>query len=260
MQGDAAPAAGEEETSEGAWLFAVVCQGTRHLFSAETHALRVAWVTRLAHWIEHAAQEGSADGSSAPSSEEAAPKNLQERARELGGTLGRAFMRKKTAGTAADDHQGGSAATARPKITLFGASLAAVQISAVLPDGPVVPSLVARCVKFLDEHGLEQEGLYRISGSSAVIQDWRARFNEDPFTNFDADTDPHAVAGLLKLYMRELPESPLTHRLRPDFFAASNMAVGPERTAEVARLVLRLPGLNYNFLKLFFDHLNRYPP
>ena len=89
----------------------------------------------------------------------------------------------------------------------------------------------------------QEEGIYRLSGSSAVIKSLKDRFNSGTFarpmfaterlnlganllTEGDVDLlgsdeywDPHAIAGLLKTFMRELPASILTRELHTRFLS-----------------------------------------
>ncbi|CAG8688983.1 13178_t:CDS:2 [Cetraspora pellucida] len=84
-----------------------------------------------------------------------------------------------------------------------------------------VPALVLRCIEFLDVNGLEEIGIYRIPGSVTAVQRMRNIFNSGLDLNLlqSSREDPHVVATLLKMYLRELPESILSEVLLPDFIA-----------------------------------------
>jgi RalA-binding protein 1 len=75
-------------------------------------------------------------------------------------------------------------------------------------------ALVSRAKKAISE-----EGIFRLSGSNIVIKGLRDRFNnEGDIKLLDGQYyDVHAVASLLKLYLRELPASVLTRELHLDF-------------------------------------------
>lgn len=114
------------------------------------------------------------------------------------------------------------AANVRP---CFGVPLAeAVEFSP--PRGiPEVslPAVVYRCLEYLEAHdAASEEGIFRLSGSSVVIKALRDRFNTEGDFDFLADEqyyDVHAVASLLKLYLRELPSTVLTRELHLKFLA-----------------------------------------
>jgi RalA-binding protein 1 len=101
-----------------------------------------------------------------------------------------------------------------------------------------LPAIVFRCIQYLEAKKADQEeGIYRLSGSSAVIKNLKDRFNTgkffflrytclDKFAEGDIDLvvsdeywDPHAIAGLLKSFLRELPASILTRELHLRFLA-----------------------------------------
>jgi RalA-binding protein 1 len=86
-----------------------------------------------------------------------------------------------------------------------------------------LPAIVFRCIEWLEAKKAEQEeGIYRLSGSSAVIKGLKDRFDAEGDVNLvqvDEHWDPHAIAGLLKTFLRELPTSLLTRELHPRFLA-----------------------------------------
>lgn len=86
-----------------------------------------------------------------------------------------------------------------------------------------LPAVVYRCLEYLEAHdAASEEGIFRLSGSSVVIKGLRDRFNTEGDFDFLADEqyyDVHAVASLLKLYLRELPSTVLTRELHLKFLA-----------------------------------------
>ncbi|KAL8788848.1 MAG: hypothetical protein Q9195_007111 [Heterodermia aff. obscurata] len=119
------------------------------------------------------------------------------------------------------------AANVRPS---FGVPLAeAVEFSPPrgMP-GVCLPAVVYRCLEYLEAHdAASEEGIFRLSGSSVVIKALRDRFNTEGDFDFLADEqyyDVHAVASLLKLYLRELPSTVLTRELHLKFLAVLGKA------------------------------------
>ena len=103
-----------------------------------------------------------------------------------------------------------------------------------------LPAVIFRCIQYLEAKNADQEeGIYRLSGSSAVIKGLKDRFNMGECILFmllynvanqhaegDVDLlasdeywDPHAIAGLLKSFLRELPASILTRELHLRFLS-----------------------------------------
>ncbi|WFC97465.1 hypothetical protein MYAM1_000179 [Malassezia yamatoensis] len=74
-----------------------------------------------------------------------------------------------------------------------------------------LPRLVSRCIQSLEKWGLDEEGIYRISGRSSHSLRLRA-FWDNPAADLNiaeispADLDVHSVCSVLKMYLRELPE------------------------------------------------------
>lgn len=104
-----------------------------------------------------------------------------------------------------------------------------------------LPAIVFRSIQYLEAKKADQEeGIYRLSGSSAVIKSLKDRFNTGTYLSpryhlpiithliiegdvdllaSDEYWDPHAIAGLLKSFLRELPASILTRDLHLKFLA-----------------------------------------
>ncbi|KAG8741476.1 hypothetical protein FRC10_002844 [Ceratobasidium sp. 414] len=122
-----------------------------------------------------------------------------------------------------------------------------------------LPAIVFRCIEYLEAKKADQEeGIYRLSGSSAVIKNLKDRFNTEGDVNLVESEDywdPHAVAGLLKSYLRELPSSILTRDLHLLFLAVIDLADPQERVTELASLISQLPLANYSLLRALTAHL-----
>ncbi len=109
----------------------------------------------------------------------------------------------------------------KPAKQVFGVTLEeAVRISRV-SEGYELPAVVYRCIEYLDAmDAVLEEGLYRLSGSNSTMKALREKFNQEGDVNLLAakdDYDVHVVAGLLKMWLRELPTSVLTREHRMDF-------------------------------------------
>lgn len=104
---------------------------------------------------------------------------------------------------------------------VFGVPLEQAIEQARVLLGYELPAVVYRCIEYLNFHQAKmEEGIYRLNGSSAVIKSLKERFNHEGDVQLLANEeyyDIHAVAGLLKLYLRDLPSSVLTRELHKDF-------------------------------------------
>ncbi|KAG8220911.1 hypothetical protein J3R82DRAFT_2413 [Butyriboletus roseoflavus] len=122
-----------------------------------------------------------------------------------------------------------------------------------------LPAVVFRCIQYLEAKKAEQEeGIYRLSGSSAVIKGVRDRFNAEGDVDLlasDEYLDPHAIAGLLKSFLRELPASILTRDLHMRFLSVMDFVEPQERIRELSHLIASLPIANYSLLRALTAHL-----
>lgn len=161
----------------------------------------------------------------------------------------------------------------------FGVELAT--LLAGVPPGRTVPLVVETMVQFLEEHGLESEGLFRVSGSVRAVERLRQAWEAEVMSNGDGgvtgadgdeggdalevpeawrgQADVSSVAGLLKLFLRELPDGVVPASLLPSFLQAHRDSAGDEmRLAESLRLLLaQLPGENHALLRYLCSFLVR---
>jgi RalA-binding protein 1 len=142
----------------------------------------------------------------------------------------------------------------------FGAPLAeAVRYNSPTDANVPLPAVVFRCIQYLDaKNAVLEEGIFRLSGSNVVIKQLRERFNTEGDINLLSDDqfyDMHAIASLLKLYLRELPTTILTRDLHLDFLATTEITNKNEKLAAVNVLVQRLPQANATLLKYLIAFL-----
>ncbi|KAF7361921.1 Rho-GAP domain-containing protein [Mycena venus] len=88
----------------------------------------------------------------------------------------------------------------------------------------MLPALVVRCAQHILIWGVQEEGLFRVTGRPSHISHLRSEFDSgadwDMTECTPGDLDPHAVASVFKAFLRELPDPILTQGLIPYFEAA----------------------------------------
>nr|XP_004567343.1 rho GTPase-activating protein 25 [Maylandia zebra] len=117
--------------------------------------------------------------------------------------------------------------------------------------GPqMVPILVQKCVEFIKEHGLDEEGIFRLPGQDNAVKQFRDAFDAGERPSFPSDTDVHTVASLLKLYLRELPEPVVPWNQYQDFLDCTNLldSTSSEGWERLNKEIALLPRVNYNLL------------
>ncbi|XP_031512318.1 breakpoint cluster region protein-like [Papio anubis] len=82
-----------------------------------------------------------------------------------------------------------------------------------------VPYIVRQCMEEIERRGMEEVGIYRVSGVATDIQALKAAFdvNNKDVSVMTSEMDVNGIAGTLKLYFRELPEPLFTDEFYPNF-------------------------------------------
>uniref|UniRef100_A0A8C3S7R7 Rho GTPase-activating protein 24 n=1 Tax=Chelydra serpentina TaxID=8475 RepID=A0A8C3S7R7_CHESE len=114
----------------------------------------------------------------------------------------------------------------------------------------LVPILVETCAEFIREHGMNEEGIFRLPGQDNLVKQLRDAFDAGERPSFDRDTDVHTVASLFKLYLRELPE-PVVPWLQYEDFLLCGMLLNADEMKghqELVKQLSLLPRVNYNLL------------
>ncbi|KAF2133998.1 RhoGAP-domain-containing protein [Dothidotthia symphoricarpi CBS 119687] len=137
--------------------------------------------------------------------------------------------------------------------SIFGIPLQeAVEVSQAIGVSAQLPSVVFRCLEYLNaKKCINEEGIFRLSGSNIVIRGLRERFNTEGDVKLLGDQyyDVHAIASLLKLYLRELPASILTRDLHIDFLKVLDMDERSKKIQTFNVLVHKLPAANFQLLR-----------
>ncbi|NWR92337.1 RHG25 protein, partial [Furnarius figulus] len=133
---------------------------------------------------------------------------------------------------------------------VFGQHLAETMAYEQKFGQPQVPILVQKCAEFILEHGLSEEGIFRLPGQDNLVKQLRDAFDAGERPSFDRDTDVHTVASLFKLYLRELPE-PVVPWAQYEDFLLCGQALDADETKghqELLKQLSLLPRDNYNLL------------
>ncbi|XP_034449687.1 rho GTPase-activating protein 17b isoform X1 [Hippoglossus hippoglossus] len=80
------------------------------------------------------------------------------------------------------------------------------------------------CVMMLLETGMKEEGLFRIAAGASKLKKLKAALDCSTSQLEEFYSDPHAVAGALKSYLRELPEPLMTFGLYDEWLQSSSVS------------------------------------
>ncbi|XP_026042309.1 breakpoint cluster region protein isoform X2 [Maylandia zebra] len=135
-----------------------------------------------------------------------------------------------------------------------------VKINAVTKrERSKVPLIVRQCVEEIERRGMDEVGIYRVSGVATDIQALKAAFdsNNKDVALMMREMDVNAIAGTLKLYFRELPEPLFTDELYPNFAGGIALSDSVAKESCMVNLLLSLPEPNLLTFLFLLDHLKR---
>ncbi|XP_074415215.1 rho GTPase-activating protein 25 isoform X1 [Zonotrichia albicollis] len=133
---------------------------------------------------------------------------------------------------------------------VFGQCLAHTMAQEQRFGQQLVPMVVQKSAEFILEHGVAEEGIFRLPGQDSLVRQLRDAFDAGERPSFSRDTDVHTVASLLKLYLRELPEPVVPWPQYEDFLLCGQALEADETKGhqELLKQLSLLPRDNYNLL------------
>ncbi|XP_058269770.1 rho GTPase-activating protein 44 isoform X15 [Hemibagrus wyckioides] len=120
---------------------------------------------------------------------------------------------------------------------------------------------IEACVTMLLECGMQEEGLFRVAPSASKLKKLKASLDCGVLDVQEYSADPHAIAGALKSYLRELPEPLMTSQLYDEWIQASNVQDMDKRLQTLLAACEKLPTVNLNnfrYLIKFLAKLTEY--
>ncbi|XP_026539403.1 rho GTPase-activating protein 17 isoform X1 [Notechis scutatus] len=120
---------------------------------------------------------------------------------------------------------------------------------------------IEACVMMLLETGMKEEGLFRIAAGASKLKKLKAALDCSSSHLDEFYSDPHAVAGALKSYLRELPEPLMTYALYEEWTQVANIQDQDKKLQDLWRIcqILPKPNLaNFRYLIKFLAKLAQY--
>lgn len=139
-----------------------------------------------------------------------------------------------------------------------------------------VPQIVRDCCDYIRDHGIDQEGLFRISGSSEVVEKLQEMYqtkSKDEYGDMETAEIFHKcgagapeVASVLKQYIQNLSEPLIDLQTRQDLLAlvedGKKQAIDMRRTAfDIVVRVSQLPAqskLTLEYILSFLEYVSKY--
>ncbi|XP_076434762.1 uncharacterized protein LOC143274737 [Babylonia areolata] len=125
-------------------------------------------------------------------------------------------------------------------------------------EGKTVPTIVTACVQDVEKRGLDEMGIYRVSGTTSDVQKLKKYFDKNVKTGVNAlgDMPVHSVTSMLKLYLRELPEPLFTEASYTNFVDALKLSDAEGKEKCMLSLLHNLPDINYYTAVYLLEHMH----
>ncbi|XP_064151799.1 rho GTPase-activating protein 17 isoform X10 [Loxodonta africana] len=104
---------------------------------------------------------------------------------------------------------------------------------------------IEACVMLLLETGMKEEGLFRIGAGASKLKKLKAALDCSTSHLDEFYSDPHAVAGALKSYLRELPEPLMTFNLYDEWTQVASVQDQDKKLQDLWRTCQKLPPPNF---------------
>uniref|UniRef100_H2ML86 Rac GTPase-activating protein 1 n=1 Tax=Oryzias latipes TaxID=8090 RepID=H2ML86_ORYLA len=128
----------------------------------------------------------------------------------------------------------------------------------VSDSSPMIPSLVVHCISEIEQRGLHEAGLYRLSGADRTVKELKEKFLRSKTVPVLSKVDDiHAITGLLKDFLRNLKEPLLTFHLNRAFMDAAEVSDDDNSKALMYQTIADLPQPNRDTLAFLVIHLQR---
>ncbi|XP_007897078.2 unconventional myosin-IXb isoform X2 [Callorhinchus milii] len=130
-----------------------------------------------------------------------------------------------------------------------------VSVCDLTNEQQLVPLLMEILLEYVEMHGLYTEGIYRKSGAANKMKELRQKLEADPTSVILENYHIHAITGLLKQWLRELPEPLMTYALYSDFLRAIEHPERQEQLVATYNMLEQLPPANHSTLERLIFHL-----
>ncbi|CAF2758534.1 unnamed protein product [Rotaria sp. Silwood2] len=119
-----------------------------------------------------------------------------------------------------------------------------------------VPELIKNCCDYLEKNALQTVGLFRVGVSKKRLKELKDQVNLNRSFTFDSSTNAHDIAGLIKEFLRELPEPLLTRDLCGPFLNVRTKLNSKDQSRALSYLINLLPSSNRDTLYTLLKFLH----
>ncbi|KAI9530779.1 hypothetical protein NQZ68_000270 [Dissostichus eleginoides] len=134
-------------------------------------------------------------------------------------------------------------------------------LSFIQASGQQIPIVVESCICYINLNGLQHEGIFRVPGSQAEVNNLRDAFErgEDPLAERRYELD--SVAGVLKLYFRSLENPLFPIDSTSQLLEQAQIKNEAERAAQFKMVIVSYPErviVVMRYLFAFLHHVSQY--
>uniref|UniRef100_A0A8D0KQG8 Myosin IXB n=1 Tax=Strix occidentalis caurina TaxID=311401 RepID=A0A8D0KQG8_STROC len=130
-----------------------------------------------------------------------------------------------------------------------------VCVSSLTSERNSVPIVMEKLLEYVEMHGLYTEGIYRKSGSANRMKELKQLLQADPNSVKLENYPIHTITGILKQWLRELPDPLMTSAQYNDFLRAVELPEKQEQLCAIYSVLEQLPQANHNTLERLIFHL-----
>ncbi|XP_049665317.1 unconventional myosin-IXb isoform X3 [Accipiter gentilis] len=130
-----------------------------------------------------------------------------------------------------------------------------VCVSSLTSEKNSVPIVMEKLLEYVEMHGLYTEGIYRKSGSANRMKELKQLLQADPNSVKLENYPIHTITGILKQWLRELPDPLMTSAQYNDFLRAVELPEKQEQLCAIYSVLEQLPQANHNTLERLIFHL-----
>uniref|UniRef100_A0A8C2TU22 Myosin IXB n=1 Tax=Coturnix japonica TaxID=93934 RepID=A0A8C2TU22_COTJA len=130
-----------------------------------------------------------------------------------------------------------------------------VSVSSLTSERNSVPIVMEKLLEHVEMHGLYTEGIYRKSGSANRMKELKQLLQADPSSVKLENYPIHTITGILKQWLRELPDPLMTSAQYSDFLRAVELPEKQEQLCAIYSVLEQLPQANHDTLERLIFHL-----
>lgn len=123
-------------------------------------------------------------------------------------------------------------------------------------SGAALPPSMERLLQEIESRGLQEQGIYRISGTRSAVTRLQQALNSQPIQHINfSGSDIHVLTSVFKLWLRDLPEPLVPFSFYDALIESERVTQHEERVRLMRKIVASFPPCHYRALERVTYHL-----